>query len=256
MQKLNATLEQSKQATEKMNELADNFILARNIFVGSLAFYATFSLVRKFIVKPFIKTFKFLSNQTKNLQVSLQKKFDDGIVVVTGSTTGLGPQYAKYLARLGFPVIILIDSEEAALSKQKTSLLKAHNNSQYKLKVYTIKNDLKQRQAEVNTVEEKLNCDVLKQIRALALKFSDKQISIIVNNMAQEPNAHETSNVKHIQATTNHIIENVAMITKYCTTDLKSEMQFMLGTAVVNVGTHTNDIGQKEKTFKDEDEET
>jgi hypothetical protein len=59
---LNDTLEQSKQATEKMNELADNVIFARNIFVGSLALYATLSLVRKFIVKPFVKTFKFLSN--------------------------------------------------------------------------------------------------------------------------------------------------------------------------------------------------
>lgn len=123
---MNATLEQSKQATEKMNELADNVILARNIFVGSLALYASLSLVRKFIVKPFIKTFKFLSNQTKNLEVSLQKKFDDGIVIVTGSTSGLGPQYAKYLARLGYPIIILIDWDETALSKQKAALLKAH----------------------------------------------------------------------------------------------------------------------------------
>ena len=105
-----------------MNELADNFILARNIFVGSLAFYATFSIVRKFIVKPFIKTFKFLSNQTKNLEVSLQKKFDDGIVVITGSTSGLGPQYAKYLARLGYLVIILIDSDDKALNQQKMEL--------------------------------------------------------------------------------------------------------------------------------------
>lgn len=61
--------------------------------------------------------------------------------------------------------------------------------------------------------------------------------------MAQEPDALETSHIKHVQATTNHVIENVAMITKYCTTDLKAEMQFMLETAVVNVGTHSSEIG-------------
>jgi len=85
-----------------MNELADNFILARNIFVGSLAFYASYTLVRKFVIKPFIKTFKFLSNQTKNLEKALHVKYDNGIAVIAGSTTGLGPSYAKYIKRLGF----------------------------------------------------------------------------------------------------------------------------------------------------------
>jgi NAD(P)-dependent dehydrogenase (short-subunit alcohol dehydrogenase family) len=78
------------------------------------------------------------------------------------------------LARLGYQVIILIDCDEAALSKQKAALLKTHTNTKYKLKVYTIKYDLKSRQQEVTTDEDKLNCDVLKQIRALATKFSDK----------------------------------------------------------------------------------
>ena len=45
-----------------MNELADNFILARNIIVGGLAFYASYVLLKKYLIKPFVKTFKFLSN--------------------------------------------------------------------------------------------------------------------------------------------------------------------------------------------------
>lgn len=112
-------MEKSNQAATKMNELADNFILARNIFVGTLAFYASYTLVKKFIVKPFVKTFKFLSNQSKNLQNSMHNKYDKGIVVVLCSTTGLGPFYAKYLRKLNYPTIVLIDSDEVALVAQK-----------------------------------------------------------------------------------------------------------------------------------------
>jgi glutathione peroxidase-family protein len=57
-------------------------------------------------------------------------------------------------------------------------------------------------------------------------------------------------------AETNSIIENAARITKYCTTDLKSEFQFMMQTAVINVGTHPLDIGKKASKFKSFEEET
>lgn len=73
-----------------MNELADNFILVRNLLVGGLAFYASYTLLKKFVIKPFVKTFKFLSNQTKNLGKALHEKYSDGIVIIAGSTTGLG----------------------------------------------------------------------------------------------------------------------------------------------------------------------
>lgn len=39
------------------------------------------------------------------------------MVIVAGSTTGLGPIYASYLAKLGFTTILLIDSDDDALSK-------------------------------------------------------------------------------------------------------------------------------------------
>ena len=100
-----------------MNEIADNFILARNILIGTLAFYAGYSILTRFIIKPFVKTFKFLSNQTRNLKQDLSKKYGHGLVVIAASTSGLGPIYANYLVRLGFNTILLIDSDEDALSK-------------------------------------------------------------------------------------------------------------------------------------------
>lgn len=62
IKQLNQTVEEANAAAIKMNEIADNFILARNIFIGSLAFYAGYNILMRFIIKPFVKTFKFLSN--------------------------------------------------------------------------------------------------------------------------------------------------------------------------------------------------
>jgi hypothetical protein len=62
MNKINKTLEESNQAAHKMNEIADSMILLRNIVVGGLAFYASYTIVKKYLIKPFIKTFRFLSN--------------------------------------------------------------------------------------------------------------------------------------------------------------------------------------------------
>jgi hypothetical protein len=122
-----------------MNELADNMIFARNLFVGSLALYASVSLLRNFIVMPFIKTYKFLSNQTRNLENSLQSKYDSGVCVIVGSTTGLGVLYAKYLRTLNFSHFVLIDKDDNQLLQQKKSLcVKAKE----KPKIFTIKFDL------------------------------------------------------------------------------------------------------------------
>jgi hypothetical protein len=42
---------------------------------------------------------------------------------------------------------------------------------------------------------------------------------VLINNMAQD----DDKLVSEMVAETNNIIENVAMITKFCTTDLKAE---------------------------------
>jgi hypothetical protein len=61
---LNKTIEEGNKATEKMNELADNLLLARNVLIYSMAFYASWTLLKKYLVKPFMSTYRFLSNQT------------------------------------------------------------------------------------------------------------------------------------------------------------------------------------------------
>ena len=123
LQEMSDTIEASNQAAKKMNEITDSMILARNIFVGTLAVYAGYSLVTKFVVSPLLQSYKFISNQTKNLEEALQQKYGKGIVIINNSTTGLGDTYAKYVRMLKFPVIVLVDPDATALAKQKEELL-------------------------------------------------------------------------------------------------------------------------------------
>jgi hypothetical protein len=102
-----------------MNDLADSMILARNIVVGGLALFAGYTIVRKYVLEPFWRTFKFLSNMTADLKSNLQKKYGtgDSLVVVMGSTTGLGPTYAMLLGYMGFKNFALVDSDLKILRK-------------------------------------------------------------------------------------------------------------------------------------------
>lgn len=65
---LNKTIEEGNKATEKINELADNLILARNVVLYSMAFYASWTLLKRYLVKPFMSTYRFLSNQTQDMR--------------------------------------------------------------------------------------------------------------------------------------------------------------------------------------------
>ena len=110
-QQMNKTVEEAGQAAEKMNYIADNMILAGYALVGSLAFYAVTSLMKQYIIQPFLSTYRFLSNQTKNMAEELKNKYGNGLVVITGATDGLGPFYANYFATLGFSNMLLIAKE-------------------------------------------------------------------------------------------------------------------------------------------------
>ena len=144
---INQTIEASNEASKKLNELTDNIILVRNIVVGGLAVYATWTLGRRYLVKPFLNTFRFLSNQTKNLSAALATKYgagEDDFVVVTGSTYGLGPFYTRYCLELGYRNFVLIDSSKEKLSQQKANLKR---KTKGKLNVYIFAVDLNKTQS-------------------------------------------------------------------------------------------------------------
>ncbi len=72
---MNETLQESEQAMEKMNFIADKMIWAGYAFVGCLASYATYKILTKYLIKPFSSTYRFLTNQSGNVKEKLQEKY-------------------------------------------------------------------------------------------------------------------------------------------------------------------------------------
>ena len=69
--KMQSTLEESNEAAEKMNFIAEKMILAGYAIVGCLASYASYKILTKYIVKPFAHTYRFLTNQSGNVKAAL-----------------------------------------------------------------------------------------------------------------------------------------------------------------------------------------
>ena len=75
IQNMNKTIEESHQVMEKMDELTDNMILARNVAIGSLVAYAGFHILNRWFLTPFMSTFRFLVNQTSAVRDQLKLKY-------------------------------------------------------------------------------------------------------------------------------------------------------------------------------------
>mgnify|MGYP006955093302 FL=1 len=64
---MESTLQESEQAMEKMNYIADKMIFAGYCIVGCLASYATYKILTKWLIKPFASTYRFLTNQSRDV---------------------------------------------------------------------------------------------------------------------------------------------------------------------------------------------
>jgi len=65
---MSSAADQGSEAAAKMNTIADNLLLARDICVYGMAFYASYTLLKKYFVKPFMSTYRFLSNQCLDMK--------------------------------------------------------------------------------------------------------------------------------------------------------------------------------------------
>ena len=121
---MTSTLAESNEAMEKMNFIADNFILAGYAIVGCLASYATYKIVTKYFIKPFASTYRFLTNQSRDVDTILAEKYGKGLAIICGSNTNMKNAYGKYLEAMGYETIVLFGGDLEALEKQKQELLK------------------------------------------------------------------------------------------------------------------------------------
>jgi hypothetical protein len=59
---INQTIGESHEAAHKLNEIADNFILVRNVVVGTVAFFSSYYILNKFVIRPMLQTTRFCKN--------------------------------------------------------------------------------------------------------------------------------------------------------------------------------------------------
>ena len=126
----------------KVDELTDNMILARNIAIGSLVAYAGFHILNRWFLTPFMSTFRFLVNQTSAIRDQLKLKYGKKLIVIAGAASGLGPTYAAYFSTLGYEAILLIDKDVNGLDRVKKKLLdKRQETDGNPFSVYTYQYD-------------------------------------------------------------------------------------------------------------------
>ena len=107
-----------------MNFIAEKMIWTGYAVVGCLASYATYKILMKWFVKPVRSTYRFLTNQSRDVKALLHEKYGNGFAVVAGNRSGLLMTYAAYLAEMGFSTILLIAQDKEKLQQQKEALLK------------------------------------------------------------------------------------------------------------------------------------
>ena len=116
-------------------------IFAGYCVVGCLTSYATYKIVTKYMIKPFASTYRFLSNQSRDVKGVIASKYGSGLAVICGGTSGLSMTYSDYLAELGFETILLIQANSDKMLALKERLLKRHKKHDRQLFILTYEYD-------------------------------------------------------------------------------------------------------------------
>ena len=110
------TAEKGEMAAEKMNFIAEKMIWAGYAVVGTLASYATYKILTKFLIKPIRSTYRFLTNQSRDVKQIFHEKYGKGMAVIAGTRSGLSMTYAAYLAEIGYSTILMISNDAEKLA--------------------------------------------------------------------------------------------------------------------------------------------
>ena len=104
----NETLKESEAAIEKMNFIADKMIFVGYAVVGCLASYATYKILTKYLIKPAMSTYRFLTNQSRNVGDQVEEKYGRGLAVIAGGKSGMSTTWSAYLIKIGIKTVLLI----------------------------------------------------------------------------------------------------------------------------------------------------
>lgn len=99
-----------------------NIIFSLNKYlVMGFTIWGMFKLFKNFIYNPFAAVSYFFYVQSRPL-TNLVMTYGQGLVIITGPTTGLGPAYCKKLIQAGFKSFLLIDEDMNELETLKSDL--------------------------------------------------------------------------------------------------------------------------------------
>lgn len=86
-------------------------IFAGYAVVGCLASYATYKILSKYLVKPAFATYRFLTNQSRNVGELIEEKYGRGLAIIAGGKSGMSTTWAAYLKKIGIKTILLIGGD-------------------------------------------------------------------------------------------------------------------------------------------------
>ena len=91
---------------KEVHEAVSEFCEEHKVFVGALTLYGAYS-VSKMVLSNTYSFYKTFLRPTRDLY----NRYQGGYVVVTGATHGLGFEYARQFAHMGFNLVLIARNE-------------------------------------------------------------------------------------------------------------------------------------------------
>ncbi len=100
---------------------ADIIFKFNKYIIMGFTVWGMYKLFRNLIFNPFMSVSYYFYVQSRPLS-NLVMTYGQGLVIITGPTTGLGPAYCKTLINAGFKNFLLIDEDMKELESLKEVL--------------------------------------------------------------------------------------------------------------------------------------
>ena len=211
-----------------MNFIADRMILAGYAIVGCLASYATYKILTKFLVKPMLGTYRFLTNQSRDMASVIDEKYGKDLAIIAGGRSGMSTTWAAYLANLGFKTILLIGGDQEKLDKQKKVLEDERKNEE--MQILTFKFDFAKR-------SEASDKNALSEYVTKLMSENEHHCSILINNIALCQEQYQNLAPLQLGNLTQIKINLHSFITKLVMIDLRNQGLRKKRGLVINIGT-------------------
>jgi hypothetical protein len=206
------------------------FKLNKYIVMG-FTIWGSLKLFKEYIWRPFAAVSYFFYVQSRPL-TNLLLTYGQGLVIITGPTTGLGPAYCRKLISAGFRNFLLIDEDGNELKALKEDIERyvvaiGKDLSNYSFETFEFDFDDSYTPDKFKPIEDKMN----------KVMSNDKRISILVNNFGKMYKGDfESMDYNQISEMINGNINAITYMTRFVLRNMK---ETSTKSAIINVGSAT-----------------